>query len=135
MVAPAIIATVAKAAPKVLSAVKTAAPKIAQTAKKVAADPKVKEFAGKAVNKAKDIAKDPKVKEFANNAFTELSKNPTQGSLFDAFNKLGINNMDDLKAGIDMLKEDPKATLKSFNDELMEKKFVPNFNSGFGGIA
>lgn len=63
------------------------------------------------------------LKDTAKAAVKQMKDNPAQGSIFDAANKLGINNMGDLKAGIELFKEDPKATAKEAFTTLAEKGF------------
>ena len=71
-----------------------------------------------------DIAKIAKVlTQGAKTAFTALKENPVEGSIFDAAKKLGINNKGDLKAGIEMFKENPGETISSALNTLQEKGF------------
>lgn len=71
-----------------------------------------------------DIAKIAKVlTQGAKTAFTALKENPVEGSIFDAAKKLGINNKGDLKAGIEMFKENPGETISSALNTLQEKCF------------
>lgn len=71
-----------------------------------------------------DIAKIAKVlTQGAKTAFTALKENPVEGSIFDAAKKLGINNKGDLKAGIEMFKENPGETISSAINTLQEKCF------------
>lgn len=85
------------------------------------------------------------LKDTAKAAVKQMKDNPAQGSIFDAANKLGINNMGDLKAGIELFKEDPKATAKEAFTTLAEKGFfgedtqnkvkefsIDNIGSNFG---
>lgn len=74
-----------------------------------------------------DIAKIAKVlTQGAKTAFTALKENPVEGSIFDAAKKLGINNKGDLKAGIEMFKENPGETISSALNTLQEKGFKFN---------
>ena len=74
-----------------------------------------------------DIAKIAKIlTKGAKTAFTALKENPVEGSIFDAAKKLGINNKGDLKAGIEMLKENPGETISSALNTLQEKGFKFN---------
>ncbi len=74
-----------------------------------------------------DIAKIAKIlTKGAKTAFTALKENPVEGSIFDAAKKLGINNKGDLKAGIEMLKENPGETISSAINTLQEKGFKFN---------
>lgn len=74
-----------------------------------------------------DIAKIAKIlTKGAKTAFTTLKENPVEGSIFDAAKKLGINNKGDLKAGIEMLKENPGETISSAINTLQEKGFKFN---------
>lgn len=77
-----------------------------------------------------DIAKIAKIAKIltkgAKTAFTALKENPVEGSIFDAAKKLGINNKGDLKAGIEMLKENPGETISSAINTLQEKGFKFN---------
>lgn len=52
------------------------------------------------------------------------SGNIPEGSIFDAAAKLGINNTEDLKAGIDLIKENPREAITSALDTLHEKGFI-----------
>ena len=62
----------------------------------------------------------------AKTAFTALKENPVEGSIFDAAKKLGINNKGDLKAGIELFKENPGETISSAINTLQEKGFKFN---------
>lgn len=74
-----------------------------------------------------DIAKIAKVlTQGAKTAFTALKENPVEGSIFDAAKKLGINNKGDLKAGIEMFKENPGETISSALNTLQGKGFKFN---------
>lgn len=74
-----------------------------------------------------DIAKIAKIlTKGAKTAFTALKENPVEGSVFDAAKKLGINNKGDLKAGIEMFKENPGETISSAINTLQEKGFKFN---------
>lgn len=74
-----------------------------------------------------DIAKIAKtLTQGAKTAFTALKENPVEGSIFDAAKKLGINNKGDLKAGIEMFKENPGETISSALNTLQEKGFKFN---------
>lgn len=74
-----------------------------------------------------DIAKIAKIlTKGAKTAFTALKENPVEGSIFDAAKKLGINNKGDLKAGIEMFKENPGETISSALNTLQEKGFKFN---------
>lgn len=74
-----------------------------------------------------DIAKIAKIlTKGAKTAFTALKENPVEGSIFDAAKKLGINNKGDLKAGIEMFKENPGETISSAINTLQEKGFKFN---------
>ena len=85
-----------------------------------------------------DIAKIAKIlTKGAKTAFTALKENPVEGSIFDAAKKLGINNKGDLKAGIEMLKENPGETISSAINTLQEKGFKFNYVQDVvsGGVA
>lgn len=74
-----------------------------------------------------DIAKIAKIlTKGAKTAFTALKENPVEGSIFDAAKKLGINNKGDLKAGIELFKENPSETISSAINTLQEKGFKFN---------
>lgn len=74
-----------------------------------------------------DIAKIAKIlTKGAKTAFTALKENPVEGSIFDAAKKLGINNKGDLKAGIELFKENPGETISSAINTLQEKGFKFN---------
>ena len=85
-----------------------------------------------------DIAKIAKtLTQGAKTAFTALKENPVEGSIFDAAKKLGINNKGDLKAGIEMFKENPGETISSALNTLQEKGFKFNNVQDMvsGGVA
>ncbi len=85
-----------------------------------------------------DIAKIAKtLTQGAKTAFTALKENPVEGSIFDAAKKLGINNKGDLKAGIEMFKENPGETVSSALNTLQEKGFKFNnvHDMVSGGVA
>lgn len=63
------------------------------------------------------------LKDGAKVALKNLKENPAEGSVFDAAKKLGINNKEDLKAGIELFKEDPTGTVNSAIQTLSEKGF------------
>lgn len=63
------------------------------------------------------------LKDGAKVALKNLKENPAEGSVFDAAKKLGINNKEDLKAGIELFKEDPTGTVNSAFQTLSEKGF------------
>ena len=74
-----------------------------------------------------DIAKIAKIlTKGAKTAFTALKENPVEGRIFDAAKKLGINNKGDLKAGIELFKENPGETISSAINTLQEKGFKFN---------
>lgn len=64
-----------------------------------------------------------KIKDGAKTVFQTMKENPAEGSIFDAAQKLGINNKEDLKAGIELFKEDPTGTVNSALQTLQEKGF------------
>lgn len=64
-----------------------------------------------------------KLKDGAKVALNNLKENPPEGSIFDAAQKLGINNKDDLQAGIELFKENPQETMKVAAETLSEKGF------------
>lgn len=81
-----------------------------------------------------DIAKIAKIlTKGAKTAFTALKENPVEGSIFDAAKKLGINNKGDLKAGIELFKENPGETISSAINTLQEKGF--KFNNVQDGVS
>lgn len=63
------------------------------------------------------------LKDAAKSGLKTLQENPAEGSIFDAAKKLGINNKDDLKAGIELFKEDPSGTAKTAFSDLAEQGF------------
>lgn len=64
-----------------------------------------------------------KLKDGAKVALNNLKENPPEGSIFDAAQKLGINNKEDLQAGIELFKENPQETMKVAAETLSEKGF------------
>ncbi len=72
------------------------------------------------------------LKDGAKVAFQEIKDNPAEGSVFDAAKKLGINNKEDLKAGFELFKEDPKGTAKCAIETLHEKGFFKSAGTEAG---
>lgn len=64
-----------------------------------------------------------KLKDGTKVALNNLKENPPEGSIFDAAQKLGINNKEDLQAGIELFKENPQETMKVAAETLSEKGF------------
>ena len=64
-----------------------------------------------------------KLKDGAKVALNNLKENPPEGSIFDAAQKLGINNKEDLQAGIELFKENPQETMKVAAETLSENGF------------
>lgn len=64
-----------------------------------------------------------KLKDGAKVALNNLKENPPEGSIFDSAQKLGINNKEDLQAGIELFKENPQETMKVAAETLSEKGF------------
>ena len=67
-----------------------------------------------------------KLKNFATTQFNKRVANPQEGTIFDACNKLGIKNTDDLKAGFELFKENPTEAIGTAYKDLQEKGFKLN---------
>lgn len=67
-----------------------------------------------------------KLKNYATTQFNKRVANPQEGTIFDACNKLGIKNTDDLKAGFELFKENPTEAIGTAYNELREKGFTLN---------
>lgn len=69
------------------------------------------------------------IKDIAINQVNKDLANPQEGSVFDAFSKLGIKNTDDLKAGFELFKENPSEALSTAFKDLKEKGFKLKANN------
>lgn len=67
-----------------------------------------------------------KLKNYATTQFNKRVANPQEGTIFDACNKLGIKNTDDLKAGFELFKENPTEAIGTAYKDLQEKGFKLN---------
>ena len=85
-----------------------------------------------AININTDIIK--KIAGKAGDGFNKIMQSgfKPEGSIFDAASKLGINNTDDLKAGIDMFKENPTETINSALSSLKNQGFNFGINTNSG---